>query len=145
MNIEEFRVVDFQPRIGSGFVYILYCDSGGRPLPFYVGETQAIWRRLDDYYWAQFDASTDFRVGEAVRYLHAKGLRVMARYKPSEDRRNGERSIIGEFRAQGIELLNDLRGYDYRTAKEDEERSKIQRFIDRLISKVATGIYSPSS
>ena len=135
MNLEEFDVVDFQPRSGPGFVYILYWASGEKHVPFYVGETQAIWGRLNDYYWAEFQAPTDFRVGEAVKHLHAKGLRITAKYKVSNDRRKEERSIIREFRAQGVHLLNDLRSYDCQTAKEDDERSNIQRYIDRLISK----------
>ena len=135
MNMEEFSVVDFQPRSGLGFVYILYWIFGEKHVPFYVGQTQAIWGRLNDYYWADFQAPTDFRVGEAVKYLHAKGFRITVKYKISDDRQKEERSIIREFRAQGVRLLNDRRGYDYRTSKKDRERSKIQGYIDTLISK----------
>lgn len=135
MNLEEFDVVDFQPRSGPGFVYILYWVSGEKHVPFYAGQTQAIWGRLNDYYWADFQAPTDFRVGEAVKYLHAKGLRIMVKYKVSDDRWKEERSTIREFRAQGVHLLNDLPSYDYRTSKEDVERSRIQGDIDKLISK----------
>lgn len=134
MNLEEFNVVDFQPRSGPGFVYILYWVSGEKHIPFYVGQTQAIWGRLNDYYWAEFQAPTDFRVGEAVKHLHAKGLRITAKYKTSVDPRKEERSIIREFRAQGVHLLNDLASYDYQTSKEDVERSRIQGEIDKLIS-----------
>lgn len=134
MNLEEFKVVDFQPRSSPGFVYILCYGSGEKQVPFYVGETQAIWGRLNDYYWAQFQASTDFRVGETAKYLHAKGLQITARYRASDGRRKEERSIISELRTQGVELLNDMGSYNYETAKEDEERARIQSFVDRLVS-----------
>jgi hypothetical protein len=135
MNLEEFNVVDFHPQSGPGFVYILCWVSGEKHVSFYVGETQSIWGRLNDYYWAEFQAPTDFHVGEAVKHLHSKGLRITAKYKISNDRWKEERSIIREFREQGVQLLNDLKGYDYQTSKEDDERSKIQRYIDKLISK----------
>jgi hypothetical protein len=132
-NLQDFSVVDFPPAIGPGFVYVLSWLSGDEEIPFYVGETQSIWGRLNDYYWAQFQASTDFRVGEAVKHLHLKSLRIVARYRSSEDRRKEERAIIDQIHADGRRLLNDVRGYDYRTAREDEERTRVRQCIDSLV------------
>ena len=133
MNFDGFCVVDFPPANGPGFVYVLCWLAGGEEIPFYVGQTQSIWGRLNDYYWADFQASTDFRVGEAVKYLGIQNLRVVARYKLSADRQEEERAIIRDLHAEGRRLLNDCRSYDYRTATEAEERIKVQTFIDGLI------------
>lgn len=132
-NLRDFSVVDFLPAIGPGFVYVLSWVSGDTEIPFYVGQTQSIWGRLNDYYWAQFPASTDFRVGEAVKHLHTKKLRIVVRYQSCADRQKEERAIIDEIHADGRGLLNDIPGYDYRTAKEDDERSRVQKCVDSLL------------
>jgi hypothetical protein len=49
------------------------------------------------------------------------------------DRRKEEQAIIDELHREGRRLLNDFKGYDYRVAREDDEREKIQRYIDLLI------------
>jgi hypothetical protein len=72
-NLRDFSLVEFSPAVGPGFVYVLLWVSGDdEEIPFYVGETQSIWGCLNDYYWAQFQAPTDFRVGEAI---NTSGLR----------------------------------------------------------------------
>lgn len=132
-HLRDFSAVNFPPKSGTGFIYILCWLSGDEEVPFYVGETQSIWGRLNDYYWAQFQAPTDFRVGEAVRYLSTKNIHVVARYKPSVDRSCKERAIINELRAEGRRLLNDLPVYDYRTADEEQERIGVQKQVDWII------------
>ena len=66
MNFDGFTTIDFAPRSGPGFLYVLCWVAEEGEVPFYVGETQSAWGRLNDYYWADFQASTDFKVGEAV-------------------------------------------------------------------------------
>ena len=133
VNFQEFSVMDFLPRSEPGFVYVLSWVSDSEEAPFYVGQTQSIWGRLNDYYWAQFQASTDFRVGEAIKHLHARNLRIVVRYRASANPREEERAIIDEFQEGGRRLLNGLRGFDYRTANQDDERVRVQRWVDSLV------------
>ena len=140
MNFDGFSVVEFSTAVppanpdASGFVYVVSCVKGElEEIPFYVGQTTQIWGRLNDYYWAMFDASTDFRVGEAIRYLSAKGYRVLVKYKSSADRRKEESEIIRDLRSLRRTLLNDLRGYNYQKANQSDERLRIQKFLDTLL------------
>jgi hypothetical protein len=48
------------------------------------------------------------------------------------DRRSEEGKIIKDLRSRGVRLLNDLRGYEYKTANEQAEREKVRRFCDAL-------------
>ena len=132
-DLRDFNAVDFPPKSGPGFVYVLCWVSEKEEIPFYVGETQSIWGRLNDYYWAEFKASTDFRVGEAIRYLSTKNIRVVARYRPSADPRGEERARIIELRTEGRRLLNDLPAYDYRTIPEEEARINVRKQTDQII------------
>lgn len=137
MNFEGFTVVDFPAanRTVPGFVYVFCWVGGSGEVPFYVGQTTRIWGRLDDYYWVMFTACTDFRVGEAVRHLNAKGHRIVVKYRSSADPRGEESEIIGSLRGRGRRLLNDLDGYDYRKADERQERLRVQEFVEtRLLT-----------
>jgi hypothetical protein len=136
VNFDGFEQMDFGPRTSTGFVYVLCFVDKGEEIPFYVGQTQAILGRLNDYYWAQFQASTDFRIGEAVKHLNLRGIRVIAKYKASEDRRAEEKMIIAELHAEKRKLLNDFKGFDYRTAQEDDERTKAQKSIEQLLERI---------
>jgi hypothetical protein len=107
----------------------LFWVKGTDEIPFYVGQTNRIWGRLDDYYWATFSASTDFRVGEAVRQLSRSGYRVILRYKSTPDPRVDEASIISELTREGRKLLNNDQGFDHRTADESAERKRVQEFL----------------
>jgi len=145
MRFEDFSTVDFPSAMkgdaGSvyvGFIYVLCWVDGAEETPFYVGETHSLSNRMNDYFWADFQASTDFRVGEAVKYLNTRNLRVVARYKVSADREKEERAIINALHEQGRCLLNDLRpSYDYRIANQIEEGRKIHQFIDGLMKPLA--------
>ena len=138
MNFDDFNSMDLAPANGFGFVYVLCWVNGHNEIPFYVGETQAIWGRMNDYHWAEFDASTDFRVGEAVKYLNTKKLRIVAKYRVSADRRAGRRkeeaAIIRRLKDEGRVLLNDCPGYNYRTSTPDKERIKVQTCIDKILA-----------
>jgi hypothetical protein len=136
MDFVDFISVDFSPRQDVGFVYILSYVDGDKEVPFYVGETQSIWGRLNDYHWAEFQASTDFRVGEAVKYLTTRSLRVVAKYKLSAERKNDERNIINALRMEGWALLNDRRGYDYRKTTAEAQRLKVKEYVEDLLGAV---------
>lgn len=137
MEFEGFNSVDLSPAGGSGFVYVLCCVYGGKEVPFYVGQTQSIWGRLNDYHWADFQASTDFRVGEAVRYLRSQSIPVIAKYKFSEGREAEEARTILQLRSEGAKLLNVRPGYNYRTAQPESERIKVQDDIDSILGSLA--------
>jgi hypothetical protein len=136
MNFEGFSTVDFPPinREVPGFVYVWCWINGSEEVPFYVGQTKRVWGRLDDYYWAMFSASTDFRVGEAIRYLSTKGYRIVLKYRPSADPLREEAEILKSLDERDHRiLLNHLDGFDYRTADEAEERRRVQQFIGTLL------------
>jgi hypothetical protein len=129
----DFNPKDFTPKNVPGFVYILCGIVDGEEVPFYVGETHSVRNRLNDYYWADFQASTDFKVGEAVKYLcDVKKLRVIAKIKASVKRIGDQNEIIATLHQEGKKLLNDCEGYNYKTANQEAERSKIQQFVDLL-------------
>jgi hypothetical protein len=128
-GFKDFYEVEFQEFYQPGYVYVLFWSDGSREIPFYVGETSQIWSRMNDYYWADFDAPTDFRVGEAIRYLHSKGLAVKVRYHRSEDRHADEAGLIAQLRTQAP-LLNGERAYDYKKANEANERTRIREWVD---------------
>jgi hypothetical protein len=141
MDFSGFDSMNLSPREdGLGFVYVLCWLEGSKEIPFYVGQTQAIWGRMNDYHWAEFQASTDFRVGEAVKYLTRKKRRIVAKYKASADRRKEEKAIICALHADKKILLNDSPSYDYRTATPDEERAKVQDHINKIFRAAGTQI-----
>jgi hypothetical protein len=136
MNFEGFSTVEFPPinREVPGFVYVWCWINGSEEVPFYVGQTKRVWGRLDDYYWAMFSASTDFRVGEAVRYLSTKGYRIVVKYRSSADPLKEEAEIIKSLQeCDRRTLLNEPCGFDYRTADEAEERRRVQQFLGTLL------------
>lgn len=95
--------------------------------------------RMQDYCQASFKASTDFKVGEAIKYLQQKNYDIVVKSKQAAGvskihRTKEEREIIRKLHLEGLQLLNDFRGYDYRTASEDEERMAIQMFCDNLVA-----------
>ena len=53
MTFEHFLAVEFPPinREVPSFVYVLFWAKREVEVPFYVGQTNRIWGRLDDYYW----------------------------------------------------------------------------------------------
>jgi len=135
MKFEGFQTVDFSPLNPSvpGFVYVVLWVCNGEERPFYVGQTKRIWGRLDDYYWAQFPACTDFRVGEVVKCLSSQGYRIIVKYKSCAEPLKEERALINQLAVEKWQLLNKFPAYDYHTANEDEERVALKRFVDKLI------------
>lgn len=96
-------------------VYVIHYLKDGEtvPTPFYVGQSSKHVGRIGDYISAKFSASTDFKVGEAVRYLRTLGFRVVIRYKKSSDRLAEEGRILQTLAPNCRLLLNNLAGYKY--------------------------------
>jgi hypothetical protein len=141
MDFKAFKVVDFPRAKGSlpgppdGCVYVFFWVGDGVEHPFYVGQTQRFSGRMDDYRLANFKACTDFRVGEAVKYLEdINKYHIIVKYRASTDPGKEEHEIIRELLLEGVRLLNCLPSYDYPTAKEGDERNAAQRLRDIFIA-----------
>ncbi len=116
-------------------VYVIGFKSGEQFIPIYVGESDRHLGRIGDYCSAQFTAQTDFKVGRAAKYLLERGVRVLVKYRNSKDRKKDEAHLKQEFKAQGFKLLNDLLGYRYKTASEEEELKRVRDFIDGVLNR----------
>ena len=147
--LDAFEVVDFPtldtlssiPESSGGFLYVLCWVRNGAQTPFYVGRTRRLRGRMEDYCLAQFQACTDFRVGEAVRYLRGtKRYQIVLRYRASAEPSKDEYHLLRKLQLSGFRLLNDLLGYNYRTAQETHERAVVQKFCDVLTRSPATQI-----
>lgn len=141
MEFNGFSTINFTADDGHGFVYVLCWIAKDGEIPFYVGETVSIWKRLDDYFRPVFWAANDFNAGEAVKYFCSKNYRVVAKYKPSKgllkkDRVNEETELIAALRAEGYTLLNRpcKLGYNYLKTNEVDQRRKVQDFVDEIIA-----------
>ncbi|TPQ31819.1 hypothetical protein C2U69_27670 [Cupriavidus pinatubonensis] len=132
MDLGSFQMMRF-PDNGN-IIYVILFARKGEPqgVPIYVGESTKHVGRLGDYVSAKFSASTDFRVGEAIRYLQSLGYDVLMRYRESHNRRVEERDLINSLRGS-FRLLNDMESYKYKFADEEQERSKIHAFIELLL------------
>jgi hypothetical protein len=119
----------------GGFVYVIYrqLEEGSRA-PLYVGESTQPYKRMDDYARHDFMAATDFKVGVAIQYLRARDYRVFVEIEEVEDRYAAECGKIDAFKRQGVRILNDLRGYNYRTADPVEEQRRVEEFVAGLIT-----------
>ena len=132
-KIKGFITLEFPKNIST--VYVIFFVKNNKKVPFYVGETGRFLGRISDYISANFKASTDFKVGEAIKYLQGKGYKIIIKYKLSEDRKRDQSEIIKDFQNSGCRLLNELLGYDYKRANENEERERIKRFCDNILTK----------
>jgi hypothetical protein len=134
--MKEFKVMEFPER--EGIVYVLCFIKGKKEVPFYVGESDVFHRRMAEYMDPQFSASTDFKVGEAIKYFQEKGYRIVVRWKrvakkwQNEKRRKEEKKLIQELMWDDCRLLNSLKGYDYKTADKKAEREKILQFCSEI-------------
>jgi hypothetical protein len=118
-------------------VYVLCFVKLGQldPVPFYVGESSRHIGRFGDYVSANFSASTDFKVGEGVKFLRQLGFPVLIKYRETTRRKLDEASLITALKSQGFMLLNDLKGYDYRSAVAENERRRVHSFIETLVGQ----------
>jgi hypothetical protein len=147
-NLEDFAATPFPPQSQSqlpgppdAFVYVFCWLQTGQEVPFYVGQTKRLSDRLGDYLEAPFAAATDFRVGEAARYLQSKGLSLRVRYRRSDDSRKDEYHLIRQLQLRGVRLLNELQAYDYKTANQVDEREVVHRFCDVLLWSSEHALY----
>jgi hypothetical protein len=148
MNYNDFASIDFPlteasvPSDMVNVVYIFCFVANDSEIPFYVGETGRFVKRMKDYKDAYFTASTDFRIGEAAKFL-GKRYHVVVRYGPSSpekwERKKQERVVIRELVKSGKLLLNCFPGYEQGSADVAEERSEVQSFCEMLISPVTNG------
>lgn len=139
MLFDGYDSMELTPSNGFGFVYVLCWKQKGKEVPFYVGQTQAIWGRMNDYHWAEFQANTDFRVGQAVRYLAEKKLSVVVKYKQSapieRDRVKEEQQIISILKNDGRTLLNHRRTpYEYSTDDPEAVIKEIRKVVDEILA-----------
>lgn len=117
-------------------VYVVICKKGSTSVPFYVGESADFQRRMADYRRADFNAQTDFKVGEAVKYFKSEGCQIeIAIRKDIGNRKSEENRLKMVMRSHDYRLLNDFPGYDYRRADSQHERTRIQHeFCDELLT-----------
>lgn len=128
--------------IKSDTVYVIGFEKEARFIPIYVGESRRNIGRIGDYVVANFSASTDFKVGRAVKYLDRLGFKVLIKYGETTDRRRDQKILISSDRASGYKLLNDLAGYHYKFADKKKKGEKVESFINeqlRGLSKTSTG------
>lgn len=133
ISLEDFKDIEFPLESDFSVVYIIYFRRDSKDIYFYVGETSRyIGGRLGDYVRANFNAATDFKVGEAIRYLRGLGLYVGVRYFATLNRKEVEASLENELKSKGYKLLNDLKGYRYEESTEKHERKRIHDFMSKL-------------
>ena len=147
MDWQKFSSVDFVPPLENcakskfdvhGFVYV-WCfvlkdkDSpkNEKEVPFYVGQTYRLWGRIDDYYWASFQAPTDFKVGKAIQYLAEQKFKVRLKHSLSEDRLKDEAELIESIGKK--KLLNGILDHECTAGDEKFIRGKIKEKIEALI------------
>lgn len=134
MIYPDFKDIEF-PK-SSDIVYILYFrhQDDGIDIPFYVGESSRHFGRFGDYISANFTAATDFKVGEAIKYIQSFKFHVGAQYKETNNRKEEEKQIIKEL-SEDYLLLNDLAGFHYSSANIHEEKIRIHNFVGRIINE----------
>lgn len=91
--------------------------------------------RFGDYLSAQFSASTDFRVGEAVKYLLNSDYKVGVKYRETQNPEEDEKELLRQLRQQ-YSMLNDLPGYNYKSSDEKKERIRIHEFMTGVVKGV---------
>jgi len=132
-DFSDFAEMEFPQH--KEIVYVLcFSDESGREIPLYVGESLRGIGRFGDYISAKFSAPTDFKVGEAVRYLRSRGFKVHIKYKESEDRKAEERKIISILRRKS-RLLNELEGFSYTASNEQAERARLHSFLEIVMQE----------
>jgi len=134
VSTEWGACLEAAPADSGTHVYVIVVTADNGQFPLYVGQTGRLCGRIGDYTTAQFHAPTDFRVGEAIKYLLTqKPCRVDFFYRPSEAHLQDEKVLIREFLLAGYTLLNFLAAFDYKTANRDEERLLVHRFCEMAL------------
>jgi len=133
-TFSNFTDIDFPNHKEIVYIFYFKVKAGGDDIPLYVGETSRGVGRFGDYISAKFTAATDFKVGEAIRYLTSLGFSVRIKYKEFSNRKMEEKTIINLLQSKS-RLLNELEGFQYKNANEHDERLKIKNFIDILVQE----------
>jgi hypothetical protein len=115
-------------------VYVICFKTDDGYIPFYVGESSRSIGRVGDYISANFSAPTDFKVGEAIRYLQSKNFSVWMFFKESSNRKEEESDLLDKLRKR-YRLLNDFPGYIYTQSNRKKERIKIHKFIEGILKE----------
>ncbi|MBN1104291.1 MAG: hypothetical protein JXL84_12815 [Deltaproteobacteria bacterium] len=127
-SFSDFAEIEFPQETEIVYVLFFSDDENCLEVPLYVGESSRAIGRFGDYISAKFSAPTDFKVGEAVRYLKGRGFKVRIKYKESEDRKSEERKIISILQKKS-RLLNELEGFSLTVSNEDAERARLHAFL----------------
>ncbi len=137
----EFKEMPFPDDANIVYVLCFKFGQSGEPVPFYVGQTSINVGRLGDYVSAKFTAATDFKVGKAVKLFRERGWEVIVRYRPSsarlDERLQEEKDLKQRLEDEGYDLLNNLPGYPYRTAIEEQELGRVAAWVERQTAKAA--------
>ena len=141
-DYEGFTEFELAPRLKdhAGEVYVLVFKTRDADIPFYVGQTKRFLGRMDDYFWADFQAATDFKVGMAIQYFcDQPGGKVLVRHKLVADPGAEERKLIAQFKSSGLLLLNGS-GYDYKTAAMQNELDKVHDKCREIIAHSGSSV-----
>ncbi len=138
-NIKELLPVylfqDFP--IVEAVVYVLILQREGSKVPFYVGQATNLHNRLRDYMSPQIAVTTDFKVGEAIKYFQEQGFGIEVAVKrgltDTKQRRTEESRTIGILKNHSYKLLNDLGGFNYKTVNKEDERNRVKIYCDNYI------------
>lgn len=135
MDFSDFK--DFEFPNSSDIVYIVYFRKpyDNSEVPFYVGMSTKHIGRFGDYLSANYSAPTDYKVGKAIQYMRDFGLNVGIKYKETNNYKEEEKELINKLRKNYL-LINDLPGFDYKRANENQEKIKIHEFVQQLIKKI---------
>ncbi len=135
-------IYSLQPLLETAGVYTVVALKGETQIPIYVGESTNVRRRIGEYIVSAFAASTDFIVGEAIKFLQSEGFRIEVHVLPfhgnDKSRRLKQNAIIQECIDRGFVLLNrnaNRSGYDYRKSNASTERTKIIEMVQQEILK----------
>ena len=107
-------------------------------IPFYIGQTQSFRRRMGDYSLASFQAQTDFAVGSAIRYLEDAQIAITVFHMDTDAVDAKEKYLIAQSKTLGIDLLNSISRYNYKSASRDDEYKKVSTFIEAIRNKALT-------
>ena len=127
---DDFQSFEFPTKTSA--VYALGIESKNQFVPFYIGETTDLDRRISEYLNPNFDAPTDFRVGEAIKYLKARGYVVIFKFKLSDNPEEEEKAYTERTEKEITDKL--LRGsYDYKTSDPEAERKRAWSEVDEFL------------
>jgi hypothetical protein len=124
---------DTLPKQPGSHVYVFVVEMGNLFFPLYVGQTNRLFGRFGDYQYASFQAPTDFRVGEACKFLRSQGATVHLFFRDFTLPLHDERLLMRELVLAGFPLLNSLRAFDRLVANTADELQVLRRFCEMAV------------